>query len=371
MLASLLVSGFASVLTVSAQAPPPPEPSAAPRPEAAAPVADKPATPQPAEPAIDVNETVRKARALIDGIDSDYATAPSRETLLELEKLIGDVQAADPAHAWLPYLLGRAYGLAGRNGDAIDQLRKFVETRDGRNDWKAHQVLGDMFVNEFPRLAQGSYEKALELNPTEPLVLSGLSTCAYRAGNLDESVRLARRAVEADGYRNVRYPHRLARALMGRQLFDEAEKEAVKAMSIAEARVQRDPGKRVAVQILMEQYGLMIELTGARIMAATSVDPQLYIRLAELTGTRADILHRLAKHDQVAVLENAVVRTAPDTPNELRQQYAAYLAEAGRTDDAISEYEKVIASEPDNKVAADAIEQLRAGRRDSHKPSVP
>jgi tetratricopeptide (TPR) repeat protein len=337
---------------------------------ARAPAAELPVC-QPVKPAIDVEDAVQKARALIEGIDLNSADVPSRETLLELEKLLEDIRATAPAHPWLPYLLGRAYGLAGRKGDAIDQLRKFVETREGRNDWKAHQVLGDMFVDEFPRLAQGSYEKAAQLNPNEPSVLTGLSNCANRAGNLDEGIRLARLAVEADGYKNVRFPHRLARALMGRQLFDEAEKEAMRALAIAEERVQKGPGKRVALQILMEQYSLLIELMSGRILAATTVDPQVYIRLAELTGTRADILHRLAKHDQVAILENAVTRTAPDTPVALRQQYAAYLAEAGRTEDATAEYEKIIASEPENKAAAEAIAQLRAGKGETNKASAP
>ncbi len=335
------------------------------------PPAPEPVAQGPVKPAIDVNEAVQKARVLIDGIDANYADVPSRETLLELEKLIEDIRASEPAHPWLPYLLGRAYGLAGRNGDAIDQLRKFVETRDGRNEWKAHQVLGDLFVSEFPRLAQGSYEKAAQLNPNEPSILTGLSNCANRAGNLDEGIRLARLAVEADAYKNVRYPHRLARALMGRQQFDEAEKEARKALAIAEERVQKYPGKRVALQILMEQYSLLIELMSARILASATVDPQVYLRLAELTGTRADILHRLGKHDQIAILENAVMRTAADTPVVLRQQYAAALAEAGRTEDAIAEYEKIVAGDPGNKAAAEAIAELRAGKGDDNKPSVP
>jgi|CXWL01.1.fsa_nt_gi tetratricopeptide (TPR) repeat protein len=354
--ACVLAIGFAGGHALFAQTPPPPptEPAAA-----------------PAKLTIDVNEAVQKARTLIESIDSNLADAPSRETLQELEKLIEDIQTADPAHPWLTYLLGRAYGLAGRNGDAIDQLRKFVQTRDGRNDWRAHQVLGDMFVGEFPRLAQGSYEKAAELNPNEPSVLTGLSNCANRAGNLDEGIRLARLAVAADGYNNVRYPHRLARALMARKQFDEAEKEAMKALSIAEDRVQKNPGKRVSLQIFVEQFSLLIELMSARILAATTVDPQAYIRFAELTGVRADIMNRLAKHDQVAILESAVTKTGPDTPIALRQKYAAYLVEAGRTDDAIAEYEKIIAAEPGQKDATEALAQLKSAKDIGRKSSAP
>ena len=116
---------------------------------------------------------------------------------------------------------------------------------------------------------------------------------------------------------------------------------------------------------------MLIELISARILAAATADAQVYLRLAELTGTRADILQRLAKHDQVAILDSAVTRTAPDTPVVLRQHYAAAMAEAGRIEDAIAEYEKVVASEPENKAAAEAIAELRAGQGDSTKPSAP
>ncbi len=360
----IFVAVFAVMISLPAalfaQTPPPPSPPPAPALPPSAP-ADATAG-QSAKPPIVVSETVQKARELIDGIDANETDKPSRETLDELERLIADIKAADPAHPWLPYLLARAYEFAGRKGDAIDQLRKFVQTSEGRNEWKAYRVLGDLFVTEFPRLAQGSYEKAAELNPNEPSVLAGLSSCANRAGNLDEEVRLARLAVEADGYKSVRYPHKLARSLMGRQQFDEAEKEATKALAIAEERVQKNPGKRACLQVLIEQYGLLIEIMSGRITASPTVDPAAYIRLTELTGVRADIAYRLAKHDQVAILENAVNRTAPDTPMVLKEKYAARLLEAGRTEDAEEEYEKIVAADPNNKAAIEALAQIRADK---------
>jgi tetratricopeptide (TPR) repeat protein len=249
--------------------------------------------------------------------------------------------------------------MAGRSGDAIDQLRKFTQSRDGRNEWKAYRVLGDLFVSEFPRLAQGSYEKAAELNPNEPSVLSGLSICASKAGNFDEAIRLARQAADADGLRNARYSHRLARALMARQMFDESEKAAAKALELAEARVQKDPGRRTSLQSLMDQYGLLMEIMAARILVSPTVDPDVYIRLAEFTGQRADVAHRIAQHDMVAVLEAAVTKTVPDTPMRLREKYAAQLAAAGRTKDAIAEYETILAADPEHKTAGEALALLR------------
>jgi predicted TPR repeat methyltransferase len=55
----------------------------------------------------------------------------------------------------------------------------------------------------------------------------------------------------------------------------------------------------------------------------------------------------------------------------LRKKYAGYLAEAGRTDDAIAEYEKIIAAEPDQKEAADALAQLRSAKNGEKTPGAP
>jgi len=308
---------------------------------------------------VDSDRTVQEARDLIDQIDAVLTIAPNREQLLKLETQINQIQAADPAHPWLSYLLGRTYAFAGKNGDAIDQLRKFVGTRDGRNDWKAYRVLGDMYVTEFPRLAKASYEKAAELMPNEPSVISGLSNCASRAGNLDEGIRLARLAAEADGYKNVRYSYLLAWALINRQQWDDAQKAADKSMAVAEQLIQTEPGKRVHWQILLEQYALHVEIMRGRINAQTTVDPQMYIRLVDLLGHQTDVVSRLARHDQAALLQAAVEKTAPDTPLVLRLRFAETLSEARRTDEAITEYEKVLAVEPGNRAASDALAQLR------------
>lgn len=315
--------------------------------------------PVPPNPRRDVSDLVQEARAVIDGFDANLAEPPSPDAILDLERLINEIQVADPANPWLSYLLGRAYQFSGRNGDAIDQLRQFVQTREGRIDWKAHQVLGDLFATEFPRLAQGSYQKAAELNPNEPAVLSGLANCAGRTGNLDEGIRLARLAVEADGGRNIRYSYRLARALMSRQLWDEAEKAAQRAMDLAEGRVRSSPGSRSALQNLIEQYGLLIDLVSARIRSSSNVDPELYVRLADLTGDRADVMSRLARHDQVAILETAISRTAPNTPVSLREKYAEQLADAGRIEDAIAEFERVLAENPQNDAVRVRLQALK------------
>lgn len=305
------------------------------------------------------SETVMKARNLIDQIDINMADAPTKEQLDEIDQLIEEVQATDPGNAWLSYLLGRSYALKGRNGDAIDQLRKFVSTRDGRTDWKAFRVLGDLFVTEFPRLAKANYEKAAELMPNEPSVLTGLSNCANRSGNLDDGIRLAREAARADGYKSVRYAHRLSRALMFKQEWDEAEIEANKALAVAEDRVKKQPGNRSYLQVLGEQYGLFIELYTGRIASSTTVDPQAYMKLVDYMGYRADVVNRLSRHDQIAVLENAMEKSGENTPAALGVKYAQMLAETGRIADAIAEYERILAKEPENESAQTGLKRLR------------
>lgn len=304
-------------------------------------------------------ESIQKAKAILDEMDANLAEAPTPEQLAEVDRLIAEVQAADPANVWVGYLMGRSYGIKGRNGDAIDQLRKFVSTREGRTDWIAHRVLGDLFVAEFPRLAKASYEKAAELMPNEPSVLTGLANCANRSGNLDEGVRLARQAAEADGYKNVRYAHRLARALMTRQEWSQAEQEAEKGLRVAEERVARQPGNRTHLQVLAEQYSLFIEIYTNQISNTASPDPQLYIRLVDAMNHRADVLNKLSRHEQIAVLESGISRNPDNAPVLLRIKYAEVLAAAGRDQDAIAQYERILGQDAENQAAAEGLRRLR------------
>ncbi len=280
----------------------------------------------------------------------------------EITRRLNTLQSAAPGNPWLYYLYGRAYTLAGRTGDAIDQLRKFVETREGRNEWQAHQRLGDLFAGEFPRLARASYDKALALKPGEATALLGLSTCTYRIGDVDEAMRLAQQAADADGRQTVRIVAHLARMLIAKKQWSDADRAAVLAIDLAEADVRKRPGLRGPVQTLEAQYDLLADMLQARINEKVAVAED-YVRLAGFFRRRSDVSARLALFDALRVLELGVNSTAPNTPAKLQEQYAVTLAEVGRNQEAVAAFEKLLTLDSTNTTAIEWLERLRSAAK--------
>ena len=332
------------------------------QPEPLAPPIETTALPS-AQPAVDVKARVeqasRTALEILQRLEGRQEPDALRAGFEEVKRHLQVVQTDDPANPWLPYLYGRGYMLTGRRADAIDQLRRFVETREGRNEWKAHRLLGDLFVEEFPRLAKASYRKAVALKADEPGVLAGLSLCAFKEGDPDEALRLARSAAHADEQRSVRYVAHLARMLTVKQQWVEAESTAVASLALAENEARAQSGSRDALQEVESQCKLLIDLLQAKVSAAAATGED-YQRMADYVRKRAEVGLKLSLHDALRALELGVNNTAPNTPPRLLEQYAVTLAEVGRTDDAIAAFEKLLTLEPSNSAAPVWLERLRS-----------
>lgn len=336
----LLTTVFISAILCQASGQPPTPPE------------DKPTREEAFRAAVEILEQAEQQQ-----LDDGAVQATQTE---EINRRLTALQGVDPSHPWLLYLYGRAHALAGRTGEAIDHLRKFVETREGRNEWQAHRRLGDLFVAEFPRLAKASYSKALVLKAGEATALLGLSVCAYKTGELDEALRLAQQAVDADGRQTVRFVAQLTRMLIAKQQWADADRTAVLAMELAEADVRKRPGLRGPLKTLEAQFDLLADLSQARIdQKVAGADD--FVRLAGFIRKRSDVSARLALHDALRVLELGVNSTAPNTPARLQEQYSVTLAEVGRTQDAIVAFEKLLALDPSNATAAEWLERLRSG----------
>jgi len=314
--------------------------------------------PTPSEDKPSREEALRAAVEALEQAEEQDEGGVRAAALEEINRRLSTLQGVDPAHPWLSYLYGRAYALAGRSGDAIDHFRKFVETREGRNEWQAHRRLGDLFVGEFPRLAKASYDKALALKADEPTALLGLSTCAYKTGDVDEALRLAQQAADADGRQTVRIVGHLTRMFIAKRQWADADRTAVLALELAEAGVGKRPGARGPVQTLEAQYDLLTDLLQARINEKVA-GAEDYVRLAGFFRKRNDISARLALHDALRVLELGVESTAPDTPARLLEQYAVTLADVGRTEAAIAAFENLLTLDPSNSTAAERLGRLR------------
>lgn len=338
---SLSLGRFAAILVVIGVA----SHSAAQDPPSAAP--DK-ANPQALHDAA-AAELVR-----LEALDADEIDASALELL---NKHMAALQTADPSHVRLPYLFARAYAISGRPKDAIEQLRRFVETREGRTEWEAHRRLGDLFVDEFPQLARASYLRAEELKAGEPSILLGLSNCAYKLGQLEEAIRLAREAADADGRKTVRVVSHVARMQIAKQEWADADRNATLATELAAAQVKTNPGRRADLRVLDAQYKLTVDLLQARI-ADRSAGPDDFTRLAALYRKRNELAAQLNLHECIRILEIGIKSSGDSPSTKLLEEYADMLADVGRIADAIAAYERLLAVDPQNARAIEGTKKL-------------
>ncbi len=321
----------------------------------------------PAAPAESIEELVQNADSQLDrlaALDADDRDA-IEQTWAEVENALQSLEARAPDHARLAYLKARAMAYTGRNGDAVTQIRRFLDSREGRNEWKAHRLLGDLFVDEFPQLSRSAYGKALELNPGEPSVLFGLSRCAHKLGQMDEAVTLARRAVEAQP--DARYFAHLARLFAARRQWPEARQAALLAVDHARQTLRDHPGRRAPAAELDVQLRNLVDVLQLR-MRDVVPNADDYLELAGALAERAANANLLANFDRVSILAQAVRHLHPDAPVALREQYATALVEVGRRRDAADEFAAILESDPSSAVAVYWLERLKNNAADSSAP---
>ncbi len=295
--------------------------------------------------------------SLLDAFERRWGEPPTRQELDRLNSQILAIQAADPSNIRIHFLYGRAYALMGRTGPAIAELQKYLETREGRNEWRAYRSLGDLFIDEFPRMALSNFEKAAALKPDDPIVLVGLSRARYGVGDLPTALDYAKRAVQADRGEHIRPIANLARMFANNQQWADAERTAGAAVEKARQRAMSEAG-RGPLAVLLEQYDLLIGVLQSRI-AATDGSPAHYATLSAAMRGRAAAAQRMAKYDALSVIEAGLRRfTQPSV--ELLLEHAVSLAELDRTADAIDAFEKVLANDPQNSAAREWLARLRS-----------
>jgi tetratricopeptide (TPR) repeat protein len=319
---------------------------------------------------------VEQALEIIARLDLPQPEDAQNELLRQLDGHLEVIESQDAATPWRSFVRARVHVARGRSGEAIDQLQKFIQTREGRNEWRAYRMLGDLFVQEFPRLARGNYDRAAELKPDEPAVLFGLSLSSAGIGRRDDALRFAQQAVDADRRQTAQYLSHLARFLAGDGRWDEADHAAGSALELAQRQAAREPRSRRAMQALDAQYVLLIDLVRQRLAASErtsgahpKLQPEqtagLHLRWAEYARERGELAARLAAHDVVRILESGVERTEPSVPPALLERYAVALAEIDRADDALAAFERLLDIDPNNQAAPEWIERLKTNAASS------
>ena len=318
-----------------------------------------------------VAEAIRSATRLLDELDTAEDGHHAQSLTKQIEDNLDVIRTADESNPWLAYLYGRMLAKTGRQGDAIRQLRRFTTTREGRNEWHAYLLLGDLFVGEFPRLARANYQKAQVLNEDEADVFLGLSKCALKLGHAKEAIALARQATEANPTQSAKYRIQLIHALRHSGQWDEAAREAETALEQSKRDAQQAPGKLAPLLIIDTEYQLLIDVFRSRIREASMNRKRElpfdatgfandHLRLAHYMRERAVNAQSIAVHEMLKTLQSGVNETAPETPIFLLESYGVILAEAGRRAAAIDVFEQILSIDSTNKPANDWLNRLRS-----------
>lgn len=308
------------------------------------------------QPATDT--AIDAALRLIAQFDRSAEVGAPAPLLADLEKIVDRAKTEAAGDRRLSYVVGRWYALSGRQGDAVTALRKYLDTREGRNDWHAHLALGDLFVDQFPHLALSSYDQANGLKSDEPGVLYGLARCAEKLGRMPDALTHARRLVDVAP--TARYRSYLARLLFAQRQYEDAEREAQGALEQAAAAQLADPSRLSSALEIDGYYKLLLDMRQMR-LAENPADADRYVAVAQLIGERAKQSQRTAMMEAVEVLRRGMENLKSDPPISLREALAIALDEAGRTDEARAEFEAIRKADPTHAVAAQWLARLMPG----------
>ena len=351
LLGGLCVLGMSSRVAV-AQAPPPTAPPATPAAGEPAPAAEIVAVAE-----ISPDEALQQAIAAFDRLEHAKVQAEREEVLEEATQLTRRLELADPDNAWILYLTGRGYAAVGLKGDAIEDLTKFVESREGRNEWAAYRILGDLFVDGYPNLAKKKYEQANYLKPNEPSVLIGMAVCMSSLGDKEKALEHAESAVSADGGRTLRYLATAARLYMGAGQLPVARRHAQDALERAKQELRVGQTAVELVRQLDAQYQLLYDILTRQIQT-TPEDPDLYLALVRYMRERMQVSQLMLVAEAVALLEAGIQRAGGTPPVALLLEYGSLLKDLGRFEDGKRAYEQVLQADPGNRIAREGLDKL-------------
>ena len=312
--------------------------------------------------AITLQEALRMAVQAAETLET--ADADARSALIERVKaLMATIRTADPANPWLDYVVGYVHIVSGRSGDAIESMETFLETREGRNYWRSHRLLGDLLVSRYPRLARASYAKADALKSNEPTVLFGLARCLASKGDTSAAIEYVTNAIVADTNETIPYTRFLAQMFMRKNQWSQALGTARQAVAMAERKLEQGGDVLVGLQRIDAELALAIDAASG-LMQAQPDNEQAYLTAAQLLRTRSDNAHRASRLHELQFLKSAIEALKENASAELLEAYAVLLAETGQTEDAIGAFERLLLKDPANVGASDWLARLRFSPND-------
>ncbi len=320
---------------------------------------DRPAENESAVARLSSHEALELGKATIADLDLESDPQRVRELMDQLRQCITVVQANDTANPWFNYLRGAMLAYAKRQADAVQAFNQFVESTEGRDQWRAYRFLGDLLVDKYPSLALAKYERANLLNPNEPQVLYGLSVTYTKLGKLEKALEFAEKTVAvtpaihpARGEFLNWYANRLAED----EQYEAALEQATLALEIARSKYADDPASRNALLTLSLRFQTLRSIAQAKVEQVGD-DAVNYSRVVDLTRQAAEIQRRIVLLDALNYLNAGIENAKGAIPVSVLEQKAELLIELDRVDEAREVYREVLRLSPANEKAKAFLEK--------------
>ena len=201
--------------------------------------------------------------------------------------------------------------------------------------------------------AEKLYREALAADPKHVLALSYLGAIVAERGKHDEAIALYRKALAADpsyAEAHEHLGHEFSIAGRDADAFREL-KEAMRGSSLVRLYAHVDLG------ILLANRG---DYAGAKQSLEAALD--LDNRRAEIWSDLCGVLNHLGELDQASKDCGKALRLRPDSP-DARLNLAGTLAARGQTAAAAEELSRVLATNPNDAAARNALEALKRKSR--------
>ncbi len=309
---------------------------------------------------LSIDNALTRARELVVGLEDDTLPVEQQQTAYsDATRLVKYVQELDPLNARAQFLLGRLSILANRPREALGYIEAYLRDDQGKNDWLAHKLVGDLYVVSYPKLATAEYRRAIELAADEPDAHVGLARAYLKLNEPEDAVASARRAIQLDRDNTAAYRAVLARGFLARsEQVDEAIQAAREAVEMMEQQVRESPGKLELLMELKEYYNLL---------------NNCYAKLVELYPDRpAGAVDRARTWQDLADLNRLIdycsIRSFIEGQRSNPQLAAApalMLEEArlnwmlGANDRAVELAQQVLELDADNQAARELLDAIR------------
>ena len=146
-----------------------------------------------------IQSAIAKAEATVQQLEDDVLPEAEQVTAFsDANRLVKYVIELDPLNAKAQFLMGRLSLLAGRPREALAYIEAYIGDDQGRNDWLAHKLMGDLYVISYPKLATSQYRRAIELAAQEPDSHAGLAEAYLKLNKPEDAIGSIRTAIRYD-----------------------------------------------------------------------------------------------------------------------------------------------------------------------------